>query len=83
MTNVDIMKQLVEIFKNENMLENKKAYKDFKSNKDLDSLNLSSQKVVSLIGKLVNIGIVEKTPNGKTTLYQLTNNYTDLLELIK
>ena len=83
MTNVDIMKQLVEIFKNENMLENKKAYKDFKGNKDLDSLQVSSQTIVSLIGKLVHIGIVEKTPNGKTTLYQLTNNYTDLLELIK
>lgn len=81
--NSDIQKTLIQVFESENMLENKKAYKDFKSNELIVKMNLSSQKIIAMINKLIALGIVEKLASGKTTFYNLSSNYKDLINLVK
>ena len=81
--NSDIQKTLIQVFESENMLENKKAYKDFKNNELIVKMNLSSQKIIAMINKLIALGIVEKLASGKTTFYNLSSNYKDLINLVK
>lgn len=81
--NSDIQKTLIQVFESENMLENKKAYKDFKNNELIVKMNLSSQKIIAMINKLITLGIVEKLASGKTTFYNLSSNYKDLINLVK
>jgi len=83
MLNSDIQKTLIKVFESENMLENKKAYKDFKNNELIVKMNLSSQKIIAMINKLIALGIVEKLASGKITFYNLSSNYQNLIELIK
>jgi predicted transcriptional regulator len=82
--NSQIQKTIVKVFENMELLDNKQVpYKEFKDNELLVSLNLSSQKIIAMINKLVAINIIKKVANGKLTYYSLTPNYKDLVELIK
>jgi predicted transcriptional regulator len=82
--NSQIQKTIVKVFEDMELLDNKQVpYKEFKDNELLVSLNLSSQKIIAMINKLVAINIIKKVANGKLTYYSLTPNYKDLVELIK
>lgn len=84
MLNSQIQKTIVKVFEDMELLDNKQVpYKEFKDNELLVSLNLSSQKIIAMINKLVAINIIKKVANGKLTYYSLTPNYKDLVELIK
>lgn len=84
MLNSQIQKTIIKVFENMELLDNKQVpYKEFKDNELLVSLNLSSQKIIAMINKLVAINIIKKVANGKLTYYSLTPNYKDLIELIK
>ena len=84
MLNSQIQKTIIKVFENMELLDNKQVpYKEFKDNELLVSLNLSSQKIIAMINKLVAINIIKKVASGKLTYYSLTPNYKELIELIK
>lgn len=84
MLNGQIQKTIIKVFEDMELLDNKQVpYKEFKDNELLVSLNLSSQKIIAMINKLVAINIIKKVASGKLTYYSLNPNYKDLIELIK